>query len=718
MNIQTLFPQFFEKSSTKADPRWQEDFDFSTDQCVELVRLWMQEVNLLHPDYRKQNELTIAICQDLISLRAQYIGQTELLIFLQFEICTEMASVMGAKKLFTELFQWVANALSDDVSFSTSKQTEMAPLVAFTLSNNPYVKRFFNETFIKWSAMLFYQQRVKGGLKHLSKAYIDHLFAHLKFLPGPMHCGEDIVNAFSNILVWAANNKLEEIKKDCAQMLCYFYTREFVEPHVKRKIAIGFCFCGSEHTPLSQQEWCDTMLKCGLTEYEAVQVFSQKIKVSSEAILEHLETLLQCIAVYNLYIEENIENTIHKDYEISRMFSVIKDVIHTLLDAGEVSTVILIIGNFFKVPQQDLYGGAPVIIQHNVEQGVQYSTEHHVIHSGTDPLVNGPLIISKLNQFLSQSITVIDDFQYSQAEELEGEIGFPVSDHGVELEKILVEHFQLKREDIAELLHKVTGYYLYSEFQLPLQALFLKYTGAVMPLIQSFRIPYQTREIKKILIWQGDLPMAQYECDGLQQIFEQKGIQVERYNWIDHTPEEFALAYQDDSYDLVWMSCHGQFNHFRPHDSYLLLNRATDEVPEKRLQLDQLLYHREKAIGRRLLALNACDGATTTLLNSPGSVGFGASLVSCSQSLLSHQWPIDDYAGLVLGLLVGVSLAEGKTYLESFKDALLVFFKGQEAVVETLKQSIPEGELYDRIEFSAKIEYHNLYYYGSLTYLE
>lgn len=219
-------------------------------------------------------------------------------------------------------------------------------------------------------------------------------------------------------------------------------------------------------------------------------------------------------------------------------------------------------------------------------------------------------------------------------------------------------------------------------------------------------------------MWQGDLPMAQYECDGLQEIFRAKGSEVVRYNWYEHTSSDFAKAYQDDSFDLVWISCHGQFDHFLPHTSYLVLNRDTGDIPEQKLFLKDLEYQRPVELGRRLLALNACDGATTTLLNSPGSVGFGSSLVSPAQSLLSHQWPIDDYAGLLLGLLIGISLANGHNYIIAYEKSLTIFLKGQQAVVDVLKQHLDENELFERIEYSAKVIYDNLYYYGSMTYLE
>jgi len=632
-----------------------------------------------------------------------------------------MALIVGGKKVFPELFQWVTNALGNDLTFGVAKEVKLGRLAHFIDSKDDYayIAAYFHQAFVEWTSMLFYQQRVKGGLKDVAKDYIEVFFPYLKKLPSLLHCDDQLVSAFCYIQTWANNNGFMEVKDACSHALLYFYSREWMPMSGVKLAAMQFCFCGWEYTHLDQQGWCDLVLtKIGLTKYELLQILTMKLKESSEAIKDNLELLMQAIAAYHDAINEAVTEQKHRDFEMSRIFSLIYPIIETLLKSGDVEIVLLVIGNFFSIPESALYESEPLIIQQNTVNGVRYSREGQVVVTNTDPHHFGPLLITKLNEFLSQTITVIDDFEYSQSSPSHKEIGTPAPKHGKELEEILLSHFCLESEDVRAIITSSTSYYLLAEFQLPLQALFLKYVGVVLPLIQTFRIPHTARKIKKVLIWQGDLPMAQYECEGLQQIFEKQQIEVSRYNWYEHTATDFANAYQDDLFDLVWMSCHGQFDHFRPHNSYLVLNRDMGDIPEQTLSLEELVYERAEDKGRRLLALNACDGATTTLLNSPGSVGFGAALASPAQSLLSHQWPIDDYAGLMLGLLLGIALANGRSYLEAYQDTLVTFLQGQKVVVAELKKSFDNPELFDRIAYSAKVEFDNLYYYGSVTYME
>ncbi|QJD96142.1 CHAT domain-containing protein [Mucilaginibacter robiniae] len=719
MDIKTLFPLFHQIAESLDDAHWSEDFDFSETACENITDLWILSAKQANHQYEIQIRQTTALCQDLLNLHTSYPEHEVLLNFLQFQIASKQAQSVGGKKLFPHLFQWVTNALGDDLSFGVAKEVKTGRIADFMEAAHPYIKAYSYSAFVEWTGMLFYQQRVKGGLKDVVSNYIDVFFPYLKTLPGILHYDDQLISAFCNIQTWASNNNFPDVKDACSHALFYFYLKEWVPMSGVKMAAMQFCFCGWEYTHLDQQGWCDLVLtKIGLSKYELLQILSVKLKENSEAIKENLELLMQALAAYHDAIDEAISDQKQRDFEVSRIFSLIHPLIETLLKSGDVEIVILIIGNFFKIAESELYVGEPLVIEHNTIDGVRYSREHKVLVSGTNPLHYGPLLITKLNEFLSQTITVTDDFEYSQSAPSAKEIGTPDPKHGKELEEILVAHLCLQREDIQELIKSSPAYYLLAEFQLPLQALFLKYTGVTVPLIQTFRIPHPIRTIKKVLVWQGDLPMSQYECDGLQQIFKQHGIEVCRYNWYEHTATDFAVAYQNDSFDLIWMSCHGQFDHFKPHDSYLVLNRDAGEISDQTLALKDLVYERPQSTGRRLLALNACDGATTTLLNSPGSVGFGAALASPAQSLLSHQWPIDDYAGLITGLLLGISLADKNPYLISYQNALSIFLQGQEAVVEELKKHLDDSELFDRIAYSAKVDYDNLYYYGSLTYME
>ncbi|MCC8407674.1 CHAT domain-containing protein [Mucilaginibacter sp. UR6-1] len=720
MMLKELFPSFYDCSTNlKEDTRWNSDFNFDMESCTTLHDLWIDEIHPLQDYHEKEIDLTESLCHDILNLHTRYQQHEELLWFLQFQFAVSLSSRLGHKKLFMELFQWLANSLSTTIGFNVQRETKLDRIYIFQMSQHPYVRHCFNRSFAEWTNMLFYQQRVKGGFYEIVKYYVEHFYPKLEILASPIYYDDIIILAFCQIQTWASNIGNQNLKDKCSHILMFFYTRPWLLSASGKIIAMQFCACGYEYTQTTREVWFERVQKMfSIDANEQLQLMCAVYKGDSSAILSNLDQIISSIRGYHKMVDKLVKNEIQKDFEISRVYSIVQQLIDTLLAAGEIQAIVTIISEFFKIPNESRISNEFLIIQHNTPGGVRYAKQGKVVHSGTDPHDYGGRIIKQLNHFMNMTIALIDELHPTRSPEDLQEVGTPEPQHGKELEQILVEHFNLTDPNIQETIRSSPAYYLYSEFQLPLQALFLKYAKAGLPIVQSFRKPYSTKSISKILMWQGDCNMSEYECDGVQEIFEKAGAKVDRFNWYEDDQALFLKAYHEKDYNLVWISCHGQFDHFRPHLSYLLMNRAKEDGSPNKIPLADLNYISSSSDGRRLLVLNACDGATTTLINSPGSIGFGASLVTGGQSLISHQWPIDDYAGLILGLLLGIALSEGYDYQQSFNDTLEHFFSGQDKIVDRFKSYISNNDLYDRIEYSAKIQYDNLFYYGSFTYLE
>jgi hypothetical protein len=220
-------------------------------------------------------------------------------------------------------------------------------------------------------------------------------------------------------------------------------------------------------------------------------------------------------------------------------------------------------------------------------------------------------------------------------------------------------------------------------------------------------------------MWQGDSTSSEMECDAIQRLFECKGITVFRLNWHEATKDQFLNAY-NDNYDLVWVSGHGEFDQFRPHLSSLVLYQDFSDTESKNVSInyDEITEVTNSNDSRRLLVLNLCDGATTTLDNSPAAIGLGAKMINEFQSLISHQWPIDPFSGLIFGILIADALANGESYLQAYMQSVSTFIQGKIAVVEKVSVLFPDEELPEIIERNTAVDFENLFFYGSLMYLE
>jgi hypothetical protein len=192
-----------------------------------------------------------------------------------------------------------------------------------------------------------------------------------------------------------------------------------------------------------------------------------------------------------------------------------------------------------------------------------------------------------------------------------------------------------------------------------------------------------------------------------------------RHNWHESTKKAFLHDYYHGDFDLFWLSCHGQFDHYRPQNSYIVLNGDNrNGIPEQTIGYEEFNVNSDKPSARRLLVLNACDGATTTLNNSPSAIGFGSKMVNQYQALISHQWSIYDGAGLVHGILLAGHLAEGSSYFDSFALTLSDFIAGKEHVLSKIKTWLPESKVAETVENNSGVDYTNIFYYGSLSFLQ
>ncbi|MFL5786797.1 MAG: hypothetical protein ACJ748_01980, partial [Flavisolibacter sp.] len=150
---------------------------------------------------------------------------------------------------------------------------------------------------------------------------------------------------------------------------------------------------------------------------------------------------------------------------------------------------------------------------------------------------------------------------------------------------------------------------------------------------------------------------------------------------------------------------------FEPHKSFIQLYR------EKNLTIQNLANLKCNWKNRRLIFLNICDGATTSLSNSPVSIGIGHYLVHGQQSLLSHLWPIQPGAAMVIACLIAAFVGPDKTYIEIYSQAIQTFRKGNSETLAFFRSFISNNEIVERLE-NISFDFKNFYYWASLTLLQ
>lgn len=720
MILKQILPTFYAGSLNRESQLWDKEIDWDTIPSIEnIIFQYDKEIEMCLDDLDSMILTTTNFCSDILTIKKEAFSPIEsLLMFLHFQASTNLINILTIRKVFNYEFDWIANSVSQELRTSVQRDFEPHWLIVFIANTNEYIQKYLVNTFTLWSRNLFYYSRVTGGHKELIEHYLNKCYSFLKSLVNATFFYLDLTMSFTEILGWASRNKFDHIKKDAAEILLYYYNLKGFPEEWKMIIELQFSCDGYQFTNFSRDYWCNTLLETrNLEGHNKLHVLLNKYGDNEEELIERRVIIELAILEYHTFLESKGLKDKYLEYELSRIFTLLTPAIITFLKSGQISYINSLIRTFFQIPHNKIISDENVIIQPSCEQGVNYSIKNLSIYTQKDPFYFIPEITTLLNVFLSKTLTLDDDFAF-RASPLPRTEGVPKPELGINLENILVEYYDLKNPNVKEILENRSGYFLYNGHQIPLQPLFVKYIGSTPPMIHSFLKPLASREIKNVLIWQGDTMLSERECDTISKVFEDKGISVTRLNFYDNSSEEFIEYYNSVEFDLIWISCHGQFNHYKPHESYLVLRQKFDDIDEVILTYNQMKTQSLLNLdNRRLLVLNACDGATTSLNNNPYSIGLGATVINQSQSLISHQWPAENNAGLIHGVLLAIYLVEEKSYQNAYESTIKKYLEGKEAILEFFKANNVLQEVIDSFEGSS-IDISSFYYWGSLSYLE
>jgi hypothetical protein len=139
--------------------------------------------------------------------------------------------------------------------------------------------------------------------------------------------------------------------------------------------------------------------------------------------------------------------------------------------------------------------------------------------------------------------------------------------------------------------------------QAPVQALMMRHLGSTLPLWMSVHQPASDRPIRTALLDLGGSLFSRIEEEILTASLSASDIRLTVRSEARMTRARFLDDYNSSEFDLVWIGTHGVFDGLQPDNAHLYLSE-TERVPLDDLQPPD-------SPTRRLLVLNACDGAVT-----------------------------------------------------------------------------------------------------------
>jgi hypothetical protein len=204
----------------------------------------------------------------------------------------------------------------------------------------------------------------------------------------------------------------------------------------------------------------------------------------------------------------------------------------------------------------------------------------------------------------------------------------------------------------------------------PIQATQIAAWGKTWPIASSLTKPRPDRKPKSVLIWQGEVYSGPMELDLVEAAFKAAGAEVTKVAPETSNPSEFLKEYENGNYDILWVSSHGEFNHYMPH--HVELRLAQDN---SRVMLDDVWDRAPNSEERRLLVLNVCDGARFVEPSLLPRIGLAAGLSCPTQATISHLWPVRLLPSAAFGACLAYQLAQGSPYFEAYCAAVAALRK-------------------------------------------
>lgn len=215
----------------------------------------------------------------------------------------------------------------------------------------------------------------------------------------------------------------------------------------------------------------------------------------------------------------------------------------------------------------------------------------------------------------------------------------PIDDDLKCLEKSVTEHFRLDDSLYGE-LHAIT---LVPSHNFPIQSALFS-LGKTAPIISvSLEDIIDDPSSKKFIFF---ISSNTSTCN-IEREFIAREFGEDQEVIIDPTPELFSQKLESNTYDVIYISAHGEYNHWGESHA--------DEIyfsDKSRITVELLKSCRPRDNQKRNIILNICDGATVTISCNPYSRGLAAALAKGNQTTISHLWPVSPVYACAFGALI------------------------------------------------------------------
>jgi len=700
MRLLTYFPSWYNSSINQTAPEWQHIIRSADDLMTLSEKMLDAEMEIVWGNGLDGVSLVCAkIIEDVILLEE---SSDQLIMFygryLRLSVSNIAMKCSNMHGRFGLSFDWIICATAEGLTlrhFEPGKGVYIdshLDIFAFLNYPIPTLYRMARLEVSKWLAEAYYYGRRHGGHRQLLNSLYKEAtkFAEegLVSANGEEFCR--IALAAAQIAPWGdANNKDVTAMVNSLQIA---FRRGGIPKTYKRAIGMALGTSAGTHTEKGVAYWAKKALKelnGVLIAQDILQLTVNAIvsdEVNSAYLVDRIEKLIT--SYVNKQIIACKHDTVIFNYQQIRLYDIISPYITTLAKKGKADDIISVLTQWFLVPNENKRKTNLICFAPNDVDGALYASNGMtMIVQNTE--VSYSDTIAATNEFLGIYISIFDnpsqeDFTPSTLPAQDVEAG------NVFLKQLLgLYKFKEACSFFAKNSNEKLSLLPLSTLPHPVQPLMVRECGFSFPICSSYEAPQIDRPVKKALLFNTSTLSGQAEVEAAADFLSANGIEVTLHSSADFTNDEFLSCYLDPSYDLLWITSHGDFMANDPHLSNFHLTNSQDSIT-----LAEIMSSKElESDGRRLLFLNFCFGGASQIISAPPRYGIAAILAASNQAVISHLWPVSLLSGPVFGSLVAIGLTSQDSFFGAFEYAVKMMQKDREEIVSLLDSTSHFNEI-------------------------
>jgi hypothetical protein len=521
--------------------------------------------------------------------------------------------------------------------------------------------------------------------------------------------GIDDKISFASLLVSLASWG-ESKKKDTSKISAFFEKIYSTSQNNDLILESGSFLASSKNSSIAEKsriahELIDKFQPSGLILLQLRIVIAQ-YEIESDFYQE--QKIFDAISSLSKEIQSHSDQVLVRKQEKIRISPTINSLIYSLLNFSKVESALRLLSYFQNEKIDGIENQA--IFVHNHQSGTMMAFgENQVIfdeHASEESL---PILIDTTNKFFQLNIFLNDNSVLLDVRDRPGIVAKQYRELFIKNYKDVFNYRNLfsQIQNIANIRYMVSGVW-------PHQALMISQIETSFPINSSFQRPLPDRVVTKILFWleEGFTMTSSIEIASAIKICEANQILYEIHNK-EFNVEKFKEIYCSDEYDVIWLTTHSEFNHHNAHASLIHLSSSSNINLEAVIELKT-----RNTENRRLLFLNSCESAVSTMTDTFYPLGFGPLLSKNNQAVISHLWSVEPRVAMLYGLILLVNISKSDNFFQAYKNSVQDFLVGNIHVQNKLEEILgSDDESIKRLR-NFHLMLNDLENYASLAFYE